>query len=275
MIFLTIVASASCLAASQDSLLLRHAPVLDVPIVTAFQSEARITDGRGLAVETGDRGTMRRIALAGPAESQVLHLSYDSVRTRVLDGNGKWREFVVRDLDSTWVQVTFDEQHRIRKRTDGASIRGVTPLVDIVTGLPQLTLPARVLVVGSEWPTQTVTTLGAGIVSAGTIEPTFRTKATLRLDSIEVRHSDTLGFLSLRGTVGPGSYVRTTGPRRIRLDVSGEVVASFIWSTGWRAFVSGANQTRLIVVREYEKTNSEDEIEELTVETTTRFQIRP
>ena len=275
MIALSLLASVIFLGASQDSLLLRHAPILNAPIVTAFRTEARITDGQGLTVETGDLGAMKRIALPGPSQSPVLHLSYDSVRTRVRDGNGKWREFIVHGVDSAWVQITLDEQHRVQNRTSGAPLRGVTPLVDIVTGLPQMTLPRHPLVVGFEWRTETVTPLGSGTVSAGTIQPTFRTRAVLRLDSVQVRDSDTLGFLTVRGTVGPGAFVRTTGPRRIRLEVSGDVVGSFVWSTGWRAFVSGANRTRLSVFREYEQTNADQNIGELTVETTTRFQIRP
>ena len=271
----SLLASIIIVGASQDSLLLRHAPIRDVPILTAFRTEARITDGQGLTVETGDLGLMKRIALPGPDRSQVLHLSYDSVRTRVRDGNGKWREFIVHGVDSSWVQVTFDDQYRVQTQTSGPPLAGVTPLVDIVTGLPRMTLPPHSLAVGAEWRTETVTPLGSGVVSSGTVQPTFRTDAVLRLDSMQVRAGDSLGFLTVRGTVGPGSFVRATGPRRIRLEVSGDVSGSLVWSTGWRAFVAGANRTRLNVSREYERTNSDQNIEELIVETTTRFQIRP
>jgi hypothetical protein len=230
-------------AGAQEQLVLRHDPVADVTVSRAFQTVTRVSTSDGRAVVTADLGTMRAIAVRGRDGVLLVHLAYDSVRTRSRQPDGNWAEFAIPLADTAWV-------------------------VGVATGVPGLTLPEAAVPIGRGWETDIALPL-AEQQAAGPGEITGR--ANLTLDSVAVRSNDSVGYLTVNGTFGPATLsIADDAGNRTRLDVTGSMRGSLVWSTGWRAFVSGATTARVRL----ERTGAQG-TERLTLVTTTRHQVRP
>ena len=256
---------------AQEALLLRHNPTAGTIVRTAFETVTIVWAFDGRRFESADHGIVQRTALQGPRGEAVVHLAYDSVRTRTRDSNGQWREFLVSGADSSWIQVGLDERMRVTGTNQGKQLSGVTGLMRILTGIPRLELPEGSLTAGDGWSNPTVVSVIPGLRNE-TVPPTINGIAQIVLDSMVVRSRDTLGFLSLNGQFPAATFVDVIGPGRVT--ASGDLVGSLVWSTAWNGFVSGVSKTRMVVVR----ASSDDEVEggeKLVLEATTRHQVKP
>jgi hypothetical protein len=261
-------------ATAQGALRLRHEPVQDLRVRTIFQTVTRI-DGVGRAVEAADLGVMSGVALAGVEGELVWHLAYDSLIIRTREATGEWSQFSVPGAASAWAQVYMDSRQRVSRVLRDEPVVGITDLVGVFTGMPDLALPEGTLRVGETWSGEiTIEPLG-GIATVGSVPelPAVTVVSQLTLDSIVRRARDTLGFISVLGRVQPTSIVTINGEQPGRLTLSGDLLGNLVWSTGWSLFVSGARRMSLRMERGSAGVQSEKEI--ITVVKTTRHQVRP
>ncbi len=261
-------------ATAQVALRLRHEPVQDLQVRTVFQTVTRI-DGVGRAVEAADLGVMSGVALAGVEGDLVWHLAYDSLIIRSREATGEWSEFSVPAAESAWAQVYMDSRQRVSRVLRDEPVVGITDLVGVFTGMPDLALPEGTLRVGETWSGEITAEPLGGIATVGSVPelPAVTVVSQLTLDSIVVRARDTLGFISVSGRVQPTSIVTINGEQPGRLTLSGNLLGNLVWSTGWSLFVSGARRLSLRMERGSAGVQSEKEI--ITVVKTTRHQVRP
>lgn len=258
----------------QGALLLRRRLDLNATVHTAFQTVTRVTSSSGRYTESADLGAMRWIETTDGGGNEVLHLTYDSVRVRTRDHGGSWRGLAITDVDTAWVQIHMDDRMRVKRVLVGGELAGVTKLLPVLTGLPHLVLPERELAVGDRWLSETeIAVTGPGIEGA-TGRPGILGRAELKLDSIVARSSDTLGFITVVGHVGPTTLV-SVGRAGAKVVASGAVRGGLVWSTGWGLFVSGAIQTRLEMTRGTKGASGDGDGDSLVMEKTTRYQVRP
>ncbi|MFC1640226.1 hypothetical protein ACFL3B_05645 [Gemmatimonadota bacterium] len=267
------------LLVGQGQLQLRYDPVRDVAVHTAFQTVTMATSGDGRVIETADLGSVRAIALELAEGGTVIHMAYDSVKARIRSDGGTWREFNVPDADSAWVQASIDDQMQISGTRSGSRLPAVTGLLDILTGVPGLTLPEQPVRVGGAWMVESELTERMAVsVPQGIGElPPLKFSTRITLDSAVQRAQDTLGYFTVSGYVRPISEADVRDLETEGLTVSSEMTGQLVWSTGWHGFVSGANRVKMEIVKSRSSINPTIErVEpELVVRITTRFQIRP
>jgi hypothetical protein len=177
-----------------------------------------------------------------------IELVYDSVRARMHAVGGPWRDVEPGARDEVVARLLLDERLNVQEgefvdlphlaATPGELGRGLA-------GGFHVPLPERPVAAGDEWvaeigyPLSVLSGVGAqeGVPQAGQMTGAGR----MRLDSLVVRATDTLAYLTLRGRFDPqplGSEADTTG----LVSASGSMGATLVWSTGWNAFVSGASR---------------------------------
>ena len=268
-----------CLGAAQERLRLRFNPPSDVTVHTAFQTVTNVVTGDGDVIETADLGSMRAIALELEGGGTVLHLAYDSVLARIRSGGLEWREFDVPGADSVWIQARVDERLRVSATRFGAPLPAVTGLLDILTGIPDLTLPEQPVRVGSAWLVNSelperVTELVPPHVGE---LPSLSFAAQITLDSAVQRAQDTLGYFTVSGYIEPTSAADFRALAAEGLAVSSDINAQLVWSSGWSRFVSGANRVTMEISRSRLSTTPiiEQSQPVLTMHVTTRYQVRP
>jgi hypothetical protein len=256
--------------AAQESLLFRYEAAPGTVVRTAFQTDAVVWAFDGHRFESADVGTMRATTLEGPDGMMVVHLAYDSVRTRTLGSDGRWREFLVTGMDSVWTQVGLDIRMHVLRVNHGGQFSGVTSLQRILMGIPNLELPEQPLFESDSWSNATVVSVIPGLRNEN-VEPTLSGAVQVVLDSIVARSKDTLGYVTVSGRFPSVTFVDVVGPGRVT--ATGDLTGSMIWSTSWGRFVTGTSRTRVSVVRDIDAKG--DGGEELRLEVTTRHQIKP
>ena len=263
----------------QGQLLLRYDPVRDVPVHTAFQTFTMTATGDGRVIETADLGSMRAIALELEEGGTVLHMAYDSVRARIRSDGGAWREFNVPAADSAWVQASIDDQLQVSGTRSGSRLPAVTGLVDILTGVPDLTLPEQPVRVGGAWMVDSELSERVAVTVPPEVGelPSLMFSVRITLDSTVQRTQDTLGFFTFAGYMRPASEADVQELAAEGLTLSSEMTGQLVWSTGWCGFVSGANRVtiELSESRLSGAPTIEQQDPELLVRVTTRFQVRP
>ncbi|UCD24064.1 MAG: hypothetical protein JSW51_13715 [Gemmatimonadota bacterium] len=255
---------------AQRSLQLRYEAPPGTVVRTAFQTNAVVWAFDGNRFESADVGTVKTTTLEGPDGMILVHLEYDSVQTRTLGSDGRWREFAVPGRDSVWTQVGLDSRMRVLSMNHGGQFTGVTSLQRILMGVPGLELPEQPVRERDGWSGATITSVVPGLRNEN-IEPTMSGTLQAVLDSIVVRSRDTLAYVSVSGQFPAATFVEVVGPGRVT--ATGDLVGSMIWSTSWDRFVSGTSRTRVWVVRQGDGQGGSGE--ELRIEVTTRHQVKP
>ena len=220
---LTVVLVGSASLDAQNPLVLRYDPIPDVTVHTLFQTFTRTVTAEGRVVETADLGSMRSVALELEEGGTVLHLAYDSVRARIRSGGGEWREFAVPGADSVWVQANVDERLNVSASWARSPLPAVTGLVDILTGIPDLTLPEQPIHLGGAWLVESrlPERAKASVPQEVGRLPSLTFSTRVRLDSTVQRTQDTLGYFTVTG------YIRPTSETDLRT-LAAEGIA--IWS---------------------------------------------
>jgi len=263
----------------QGQLLLRYVPQRDVAVHTLFQTVALIVPAEGSAIETADLGSVRSVALELAEGGTVMHMAYDSVRARVRSGRGAWREFEVPGADLVWTQARVDSQLNLSTERSGTRLPEVTGLLDILTGIPGLTLPEQAVRVGGAWmveselPERVSSSVPREIGELPAM--TFSTRITL--DSTVQRTQDTLGYFTVSGYIRPATEEDLHALAATGLAVTSELEGQLVWSSGWNGFVSGANRVTMEISksRPSDTPTIERREPELTMHVTTRFRVQP
>lgn len=265
------------LAAGQSPLDLTYDPAPDIAVRISFFTAVSLNSSAGRLLETADLGVVSATPLALADGGTVIHLAYDSLKARVRATDGRWRESAVRGGDSTnWKQVRIDDRMRLLGSGTGTELPAVTSLVDILTGLPGLTLPEQPLPVRGGWVSEARLPHRGGTAfppNVGALSSlTFWTRLTL--DSVVIRELDTLGFITARGHAQIDSDLdpQTTD---LLVVLDGQLEGNLVWSTGWGTFVSGMQRTSVRYLTARTSDSAAGGREELTLRLTTRFQVRP
>lgn len=251
-------------ATAQD-VRLRFDPPDGLAFQRLFQIHTRVVveNGGTRTRELVELGGVREVAVRGRENAVAVHLNYDSIRTRVREGAGAWREQPEPD-DSAWVQARFDARLRSTVVASGGTRAGAERMLDLVTGFPRLELPARAVRAGDAWRSPVAVRVPA-VEGEAAADVVLMADVAVHVDSVITREQDTLAYLSVAGVLVPET-------RGVAV-YGGGVRGALVWSTGWQAFVSGAARTR-IEVRVLAAENGREE-SSVIMETTVRQQVRP
>lgn len=263
---------------SQDSVRLRYTPEFGATIHRLFQTHTRMTthaNDEASAIprsrETVDLGEMVQVSAVGPNGEHVVHLAFDSLRTRVREAGGPWREAAWVGLDSLWVQAWLGTRLDVTHMTSGTASPTGGLLLHLLTGVPNLVFPDRWLRPRDSWTAEHTVPLAGIVARARGDEPvdSLIARTVFVLDSLVPRASDTLAFLRFTGTFLPVEASTTS-----TLSYGGGLAGTLVWSSGWSAFVSGAVRFRLNVHLQSMETAGGSTEAVVTVETTTRHRVR-
>ncbi len=256
---------------AQDSVRLRFAPVEGSRIHRVFQAHTRLAvEGEAHQTrELAHLGGMSQVATIGVRGEPVVHLVFDSLRTRVREGTAAWREHRPAKPNGLWLQVRLDPQLRERGLAGPAGRAGAEFLLELATGYRGLTLPDHWLREADGWAVQSPVraALGDG-TSAGAAE--LAVEGFVTVDSVVRRSSDTLAYLSVAGVIAPRVLRAADGTLQ---RFSGEARGALVWSTAWRTFVSVATRTRITV--DLEGASRTTRPGRVVLETTVRTSVRP
>lgn len=246
-------------SAAAQSVTLRYAPQEGVTVRRAFQIHTRVTV-RDSAVRSRDvveLGGVREVSVRDAEGALVVHLAYDSLRVRVREAAGPWRE-VTAPASDAWVQARVDARHGLAPRATRGDGHASDRLTLVASGVPGLTLPAAPVRGGQRW-SGTLPFGALRVLDEAAQLPALRVEAWVAVDSVVARAHDTLAYLSLEGRITAADAVGVADA------VGGGVRAQLVWSTGWCAFVSAAVRSRLELRRRGAV---------VVVETTLRQQVR-
>jgi hypothetical protein len=275
---LGLLALVSGQVSAQDSLLLRYTPEFGATVHRLFQTHTRMTtrasDGSPPGAgsrETVDLGEMVQVTAGGAGGEHVVHLAFDSLRTRVREGAGPWRETIWLGLDSLWVQAWLDTRLAVARVHAGTASPAGALLLHLLTGVPNLVFPDRWLRAGDTWTAEHTVPLAGVVARARGDHPidSLVARTVIALDSLVPRTSDTLAFLRFSGGFLP--VQAAAGPA---LSYGGGLAGTLVWSSGWSVFVSGAVRVRVNVHMRFQGPEGGSTEAVITLETTTRHRVR-
>ncbi len=219
--------------------------------------------------------------------SAVLQISHDSTRARARVPGGAWRDLPDVRARSSAARVVVDDRLRVSDvevlNDDSLTNRELQHYRAFATGL-EFALPENAVAEGDSWASDIVVALtqplgleGELVLNEMPVEPEVLARSTITLDSVVVRSTDTLAYLRVQGSFLPPMVVEGEDATAAPLvDIAGAFGGSFIWSTGWNAFVSGALRTRATLTMERTEEMEQALLEvTLSLDHSTRFQIRP
>jgi hypothetical protein len=263
-------------AVAQTSVRLRFAPQRGVAMQRVFQTHTRLSlpaqDAGVMQVrEVGYVGGATQSMLGRRRQESVVHVNLDSLRSRMREAGGPWREVRMAGLDSVWMQVTLDEQMHVLRQAAATAGLGRDLLLQLLTGAPGLVVPARPVRRGEQWRAELDVGLGDVALGAPASGPErLSVRATVVVDSIVARSHDTLAYLSLRGPVEPRG-VSAPGGRTLRY--AGGMTGGVVWSTGWGGVVSTAIRFELRI--DAPAAPGDRTTRPVTIETTIRHAVVP
>lgn len=258
---LTVTASA---VQAQQSLQLRYRPQVGSRLHTLVWSEGTLAFGEGTAgqpladsvlIEVSGLESLTQIARGREGDNYLVEVRLDSARTRMRPEGGAWK-FVGDSVFSATAMFVFDDRLRVQAVRDLEGDSVPTTLIrDLRSVMPgfEATLPGPAVTAGESWSSDIVFPLAELValdqedLPAGVAPGTeFVVRATYTLDSLVVRSTDTLGFVSVQGQFMPMtvSAADAAGTAPGNMQVSGAFGGRLIWSTGWSGYVSGAVRTR-------------------------------
>ncbi len=269
-------------AEAQDSLRLEFAPLRGITVHRAFQSHTLMTmtgadsSGRPVTVsrEVADVGAMSQVSMPRSDRAQVVHLQYDSLRFRARGATGPWREVVVPDPETRWIQARVDTHMRMLEIIGGGEHQSGGLLMHLLTGGPGLVLPVGWVHSGDRWNAQLEFPLGdiVGAEPTGLMPQTLRARAAFLVDSVRARPRDTLAYVSFSGSYLPQSLTAADGRSA---QFTGAVRGTLVWSTGWRSVVSAATRNRVQFTVTRPGAASMEPQSQVTLETTIRQAVVP
>lgn len=280
---------------AQQSILLRYRPQPRTRLHTLWWSELTSTIREGapgvpaldsITVEATTLHSYTSTVVGTRITSAVLQISHDSTRARSRVPGGAWRDLPDVRARSSSARVVADDRLRVSDvevlEGDTLTNREVQHYRAFASGL-EFALPEGAVVEGDSWASDIVVALtrplgleGEAVLEGMPVEPEVLARSTITLDSVVVRPTDTLAYLRVQGSFLPASPTEEEAVSAPLVGITGAFGGSYIWSTGWNAFVSGALRTRATVTME-----RSEEVEQTILEVTlsmdhsTRFQVRP
>ncbi len=289
---------AACLAPgaglAQDSLLLRYRPLPGavVHLLASTDVTMAIRDVSGAATEAGVpdsitlETTMRQSLterVRQAAEGRyLLERTLDSTRLRLRAMAGAWSERPMDAARGRTARVVMNSRLQMGDFQlvdgDGAPAVATNALRAGATGY-ELGFPDEPVAAGQSWTAEVIYPFAnpielEGAARALVANAELIARATVILDSLVARPSDTLAYLRMSGTFLPLTIPASPESGRGATDVTGALAGRLIWSTGWNAFVSGASRA-VIVVQSSTGDSTGQPATRLRFDATSRFRVRP
>jgi hypothetical protein len=238
-----------------------------------------------VTVEASTILSMTHQVVDGQDGRRVLEITRDSSRVRTRPAEGTWVLQEDSGATLTKVRLTIDERMRVLDlqplTNEPADLVQLATFRAFSTGL-EFALPEHPVSRGESWISDIVIPFDdpTGVEE----EPGVSTwigrigdliaRSTFTLDSLAARGSDTLAFLQLQGTFMPTTISSAAEVAEGRARVSGALSGRLIWSTGWSAFVSGALRSHVRMVTFVGVPGDETPGLSLSVDASSRFQVR-
>ncbi len=279
-------------ASAQQSILLRYRPQPRTRLHTLWWSELTSTIREGapgvpaldsILVEATTLRSYTSTVVGTRITSAVLQVSHDSTRARSRVPGGAWRDLPDERARTSEARLVVDDRLRVTDieplREDSLTNGQLQQLRGFASGL-EFALPENPVTEGDSWAADIVMALprplgleGEALVGEMPVEPEVLARSTITLDSIMVRTTDTLAFIRVQGSFLPPTPA--AGEVVGEVDISGAFGGSLIWSTGWNAFVSGAIRTQATMVMQRATEEMAPLEVTLSMDRSTRFQVRP
>lgn len=208
--------------------------------------------------------------------SYAVEVRYDSLKTRARLLGQAWQEDVWMGLGQEPARVTLDVHLR---PADGASGGALPPDPVANGGISSwrgVELPDRPVAPGDTWTVTTVYRLPGqlGQLLDIAIRDSLIATATVRLDSVTVRPTDSLMYLTVQQTLPAATLPALDAGDSATVALVGSQAASLVWSTGWNAYVSGASQARLVGRLQSRNAAGTPRMAEIHWTLATRLQVR-
>lgn len=225
-------------------------PGLEVHTVWYFDVESTLEE-RDVPVLTaegaGARSLTYRVVEHGPGIS-VVEVTADSLRFRWHPDRAPWSTLADTGGVRPMAQIRVDDRLRAQQsRTGQYPPRLRTALLAFAGGF-EAPLPEEAVRAGSEWTSDALLPwveptgledepeLGEWIARAGPMIA----RATFVVDSVVDRGRDTLAYVRFDGPFLPATMAPAAEAAAGSARVTGAAAGTFIWSTGWRTWVSGS-----------------------------------
>ena len=227
-------------------------------------------------VDLESRATVTRRAFRAGAGAYELRFSFESVRSRYRRGVNPWR--VIPLPTESGLQIGYAAGGRLDlTMLDTVDSAAVTLLAN-AAGVPHFALPEGPVEVGGEWTSEVGFPFAMGIPGSqqAIVAAHLTGPAAGTLDSLVVRGTDTLAFMSVRARLLPTTIETALqlGGGPALAELWGSLMGRLIWSTAWNAFVSQSVAAR--VNQRFEAViGSGVEDARITATVTKRVQVRP
>lgn len=273
----------------QDGLLLRYRPSTGMAVHTIAWNALTLTIGQSrpdafgdesLTVEVTELESLRKVVRDRREDGYVVEVTFDSARVRMRDGD-VWRtksDSAAGPVTGYWV---LDSLHRAGALSlaNAADVRlpNARRLRSLAHRLA-LALPQAPVHRTANWTTDVVFPVNIPEVLTDAVSTPaldLRGFATVTVDSIVAVQSDTLVYLRFDGVLAPPEASRgVEAALRVR-SLEAAFAGSYVWSTGWSAYVSGA--TRLLMDFTLLRGTTAGVLEgmEIGFDGLYRFQVRP
>jgi hypothetical protein len=287
-LFLLLAVLVGARTADAQVVLLRFAPNpgLQIRAVWYFDVASAIEEGGApvLTVEgAGVRSVTYRVVAQGPSTANV-EVTADSLRFRWRPDRAPWNTVADTGGLRPTLRIRVDDRLRAQSQTLTGQLapRKRTALLAFAGGF-ETPLPEEPVRAGTEWTADAVfpwveptgfedePEIGEWIVRAGPMIA----RATFVVDSVVDRGVDTLAYVAFDGTFVPATMAPAIEAARGTARVTGAVAGRFIWSTGWRTWVSGALTYKVRMAVGEGMPGDEETTYTVVTSVTSRLQVRP
>lgn len=296
-LWLTLAATAlvPARAAAQDSLLLRYRPFPGAVVHSLVWTDVTmtITDMSGavgeigvadsLTLETAMRHSITERVREATEGRYVVERTLDSARLRMRALGGAWAERRTDELVRRTARIVLNSRLQAGD-FQLVDRQGAPPLaVDALrtpAGGYEFGFPEAPIVTGETWTAELIYPFNNPIELEGAASTLVQNaeliaRATVVLDSVVPRPSDTLAYLRLSGNFLPLTIPASPATGRGPTDVTGALAGRLIWSSGWNAFVSGAARAVIMVQAAPGGGEVGQGGTRMRFDATSRFRVRP
>jgi hypothetical protein len=182
----------------------------------------------------------------------TLVVQYDSVRARMRPRGGLWQQLEVRDDEVATVRAVVDGRMRVLQAEfiDRPHLQASkSHMTRGLSGGVLFALPSDSVSLSEPWTVEVAYPLSClrgvgqeeGVPNSGEL----MSRATAQIDSLATRGSDTLYYLTVRGSFLAAQFQSRLSDAPARTTALGSFASTIVWSSAEDAFVSGASRVAL------------------------------
>lgn len=220
-------------------------------------------------------GVTHRV-LEAQGGTYAVEVRYDSLKTRARLFGQAWKEDVWMGLGQEPARVVLDAHLRPAEGASGGGLPADPVANGGIASWRGVELADRPVSPGDTWTVTTVYRLPAqlGQLLDIVIRDSLIATATVRLDSVTVRPTDSLMYLTVQQTLPSATLPGVDAGDSAIVELVGSQAASLVWSTGWHAYVSGASQARVVGRLQSRNAAGTPRMAEIQWTLSTRLQVR-